>query len=76
MHCMGKCYLAKKLKAQQEEEQKTPSNLKIIEDIIMFCSTTTSTLTAAVLPENSLQKTPYLLKSYSQPLAGIFQPPQ
>jgi hypothetical protein len=76
MKCNGKCYLNKKIKAQEQQENKVPSLLKEIKEVTLFVSHYSISLPANdTIPRGSVHMA-YLDKSYSSPVAGIFQPPQ
>ena len=78
LHCDGKCYLAKKLKAQQDRQDKdTTRRVENAPTITLFCSDqfafdfgrpAIATLTHRV-PD-------YLLKSYATSPRTLFQPPR
>ena len=76
MKCNGKCYLNKKIKAQEQTENKVPSLLKDIKEVLLFVTYYSIHLPSIdYKPMNSTHRT-YLDKEYSAPVAGIFQPPQ
>ncbi|UFH56641.1 hypothetical protein [Spirosoma sp. KNUC1025] len=78
LHCDGQCYLAKKLKAQQDKQDKETServqNTPIVQ---LYCelgqlfefSPHWTQLTGSALPA-------YQLPSYLTPSSGLLQPPQ
>lgn len=38
MRCQGRCYLAKKIKAQEEQERKAAANsMKAAQELVLFC---------------------------------------
>jgi hypothetical protein len=76
MQCNGKCYLSKKIKAQEKQEQKIPSLLKGIEDVTLFCQTLQLSFSKAFFVLQKTASTLYVLKKYPSPLDCIFQPPQ
>jgi len=77
MKCNGKCYLAKKIQAEEKQEQQLPSILKRIGDVTLFFSTQHfSFLHAMPSGLTAVTNSFYLLKTYSSPLDCIFQPPQ
>ncbi|WP_080056386.1 hypothetical protein [Spirosoma aerolatum] len=77
LHCDGKCYLAKRLKAQQEKQdkettervQKTPSIQLFFMDAIGF------TCSPASLTQQTHTAFTYQLAAYSAPILPVFQPP-
>ena len=75
MNCKGKCYLNKKLKAQEKHENKLSSILKELKDTNGFLSSYTVSFALPSKFALSLQSSHYLLKYYPSPLKGIFQPP-
>ncbi|MDB5256284.1 MAG: hypothetical protein JWM14_979 [Chitinophagaceae bacterium] len=76
MKCNGKCYLNKKIKAQEQQENKVPSLLKEIKEVLLFVSYYSIHLPALEPLSETTVHMAYLEKPYSSPLAGIFQPPQ
>jgi hypothetical protein len=76
MKCNGKCYLNKKIKAQEKQESKTPSLLKEIKEVLLFVSYYTIDIPRIESMPQTTVYLAYLEKPYSSPLAGIFQPPQ
>ena len=76
MQCNGKCYLAKKIKSQETQEQKIPSLLKGIEEIVLFCALYKFTFLQIQYIETVISNGAYLMKYYKSPFASIFQPPQ
>lgn len=77
LHCDGKCYLAKKLKAQQDKQDKeTAERVRNIPVWHLFCDDypvfSFSGWTSASAPTRAFI---YLLGRYSAPLSSIFQPP-
>jgi|GEM_PF-3110677 len=76
MQCNGKCYLSKKIKAQEEQEQKIPSVVKGLDKLVLFCSTYSISIQNSISSFYSIFNPAYFLKYYKSPLAGILQPPQ
>ncbi|MVM30813.1 hypothetical protein GO755_12295 [Spirosoma sp. HMF4905] len=78
LHCDGKCYLAKKLKAQQDRHDKeTAARLQHMPIITLFCSEISSFLMVPQSIRLFVHQLPtYLLSDYRVPLAAVFQPPQ
>ena len=76
MHCDGKCYLTKKIKAQEEQEKRIPSVLKGLEELVLFCNSFEISFSIPSFQIKSLVNNAYLLKHYTSPASSIFQPPQ
>lgn len=77
LNCNGKCYLAKKLKEQQEKQDKqTSDRVQNIPVIQLFSSPITSFefLTAHYAPSQE-HNFPYHLASYQAPLSILVPPP-
>ncbi|MCF2447636.1 hypothetical protein L0657_27015 [Dyadobacter sp. CY345] len=77
LNCNGHCYLAKKLKAQQEkEDQQTSEQVQNIPSLQLFASPVTS---FAFLTANFLQNQRlafcYQLGAYQAPLSILIPPP-
>ncbi|WP_026998102.1 hypothetical protein [Flectobacillus major] len=79
LHCDGKCFLAKKLKAAEEKEQKaTSEKLEKMPEITLFWSDNT----VDFLGNSSIEELPplhsfsYIEPHYSSPFLGFFQPPK
>lgn len=77
LHCDGKCYLAKRLKTQQDKQDKeTTERVQNIPTLQLFCDDYTVFI---FMPSggNQLQTRSfaYQLVAYSAPLSSIFQPP-
>ncbi|QMW03249.1 hypothetical protein [Spirosoma foliorum] len=78
MHCDGKCYLAKKLKAQEDRQDKeTATRLENVPVITLFCSDLSTFL---IVPQTirlvTTQLPLYVASAYRAPLSAVFQPPQ
>lgn len=78
LNCNGKCYLAKKLKQQQEKKDKeTTERVSGTPVAHLFCLVTSRFL---FIPDSFIQKTTpvfgYLICIYSSPIYGILRPPQ
>ncbi|MVM38664.1 hypothetical protein GO730_15800 [Spirosoma sp. HMF3257] len=78
LHCDGKCYLAKQLKAQQERQNKeTASRLQHMPTITLFCAEISSFLMEPQTIRFFVYHLPtYILSDYRAPLAALFQPPR
>ena len=77
LHCDGACYLAKKLKDQQDRQDKeTTERVQQMPNLQWFCqeyagfSFSPSVTEGLALPQFS-----YQLATYWAPLSAIFQPP-
>jgi hypothetical protein len=75
LRCDGKCYMKKQLKATDENQSKTPINIRDFQEIIFFCSHSEILLTKQnTLPDlrfANLKNT-----NYPSPYFSIFQPPK
>ncbi len=76
MHCEGKCYLSKKMKAQEEQEKSVPSVLKGLEEMVLFCSSYELSFASPTFTLRDVVKNIYFVKQYDSPALTIFQPPQ
>ncbi|GAB4047404.1 hypothetical protein [Spirosoma litoris] len=78
MHCDGKCYLAKKLKAQEDRQDKeTATRLEHMPVITLFCADFSTFLIVPQTIRLLVSQLPlYLLSAYRAPLGALFQPPQ
>lgn len=76
MQCEGKCYLAKKIQAQEEKEKQFPGIFKGMEDILLFFSFELVSL--ELLPGSATDNhfASIFQPVFSAPLKGIFQPPR
>src|SRR6478735_581749 len=74
MGCNGKCYLAKKLKAQEEGEKKIPSFVKGMEEMVLFCSSYSIQITLPSYNLSTNMNGHYSPSFYKSPTLGIFQP--
>lgn len=77
LHCDGKCYLAAKLKAQQDKQDKeTTERVQNTPSLHLFCADFPAfrflPLAATIRQTAGFA---YLLARYSAPLSSIFQPP-
>ncbi len=78
LHCDGKCFLAKRLKASQDRQDKeTTERVQNLPVMQLFCE---SGAIFAFVPHwlvmISAKPAPYQFPSYSAPLAGLFRPPR
>lgn len=78
LHCDGKCYLAKKLKAQQDRQDKeTTRRVENAPTITLFCSESFSfDFSGTTLAVSTTTVPAYLLKSYAVAQIALFQPPR
>jgi hypothetical protein len=77
LNCDGKCYLAKKLKAQQDKQDKeTTERVQNAPILHLFCADYLQ-FTFPPIRETRQESVAfaYLLTVYSAPLAPVFQPP-
>ncbi|MCF0050458.1 hypothetical protein LXM25_10340 [Dyadobacter sp. LJ53] len=77
LHCNGKCYLAKKLKAQQEKQNKqTSDRVQNTPVLQLFALPITSfEFLASHFPLSQEHHFPYHLASYQAPLSILVPPP-
>ncbi|AQG82438.1 hypothetical protein [Spirosoma montaniterrae] len=78
LHCDGKCFLAKRLKASQDRQDKeTTERVQNLPAMQLFCESGTAFMFTPIwLTLFSVQPTPYQFPSYSAPLADLFRPPR
>ena len=78
LHCDGQCYLAKKLKTQQDKQDKeTTERVQNTPLLQLFCQTNLPfqfSTSAVDLPVVS--RPDYLLSAYAAPCFGLLHPPQ
>ena len=75
LQCDGKCYMKKQLKATDENQSKTPINIRDFQEIIFFFSHSEIILPA----QNELPNLCFarlINTNYSSPTFPIFQPPK
>lgn len=77
LHCNGQCYLAKRLKAQQDKQDKeTTEHVQNMPMLQLFCA---DYLAFHFLPVaemiGQLTRFAYQVVGYSAPLPSVFQPP-
>lgn len=75
--CNGKCYLAKKM--QEEEQQQAPSLpslLKGMEEIFITSTTYVISVEPSAAIRSSVVYQPYLVQPYVAEPISIFQPPR
>ncbi len=78
LHCDGQCYLAKRLKAQQDRQDKETTNRVQNSPVLqLFYQTSLSFQFRQVWPSLvSIEFSAYRFPSYVAPVAGLFRPPQ
>ncbi|MBB6003570.1 hypothetical protein [Arcicella rosea] len=79
LHCNGKCYLAKKLKATEEREQKqTAERLEKMPEIQLFCSSNHFNFNdlSFIMFLQHLPNFHFLANPQTGMLKGVFHPPQ
>lgn len=79
MNCNGQCYLAKRLKAQQDKQDKeTSERVQNLPGLQLFweAPVTFDAFTPPVVTTQKSWLVLYLLKRYSAPLLNLFQPPR
>lgn len=77
LHCNGKCYLAKKLRQAEQQEQKQQAFSLKLPDVHLCCQQLHAfcfSRLAALSPQSPLP--PYTWVAPSPSLIGIFHPPQ
>ena len=76
LHCDGKCYLAKRLKAQQDKQDKeTTERVQQTAPVQLFCDTHFSFAFTPTLILLHRQVFAYLIASYKAPVTGLLRPP-
>ncbi len=78
LHCDGTCYLAKKLKAQQDKQDKeTTERVQNTPSIQLFCeSTCLFDFTPVSRFRTVVPFFMYVVAAFSRPLDGLFRPPR
>ncbi|KAA9355182.1 MULTISPECIES: hypothetical protein [Larkinella] len=77
LHCDGQCYLAKKLTAQQEQQDKaTTEQVQKTPDFQLFYQSNLPFLFQPVVIAQTTVLPAYLPGSYPSPRYSLFQPPQ
>ncbi|AUD01158.1 hypothetical protein [Spirosoma pollinicola] len=78
LHCDGKCYLAKQLKAQQDRQDKeTTERVQNTPLLQLFCQANLPFQFRSVLTVlASVEFSAYTFPSYVAPMSGPFHPPQ
>jgi hypothetical protein len=77
LHCDGQCYLAKRLKAQQDkQDQDTTKQVQNLPIVQLFCDVAPSfTFSHPGQLRQSIRFAAILLSQYVAPLTPVFQPP-
>ena len=77
LHCDGKCYLARQLKAQQDKQDKETTkrveNLPVLQ--LVYTDPLAFTFKQTADPERCRAVFAYQLRSYSAFITPVFQPP-
>ena len=78
LHCDGKCYLAKQLKAQQDKQDKeTTERVQNTPILQLFCQATLPFQFRSIRALFQVVSFPtYRLPSYLTPMLGLFRPPR
>jgi hypothetical protein len=74
--CKGKCYLLKKMRQQEQQEQTIPSVLKGLDEVVLFYSEFSVSFTAHFPSDAPLALGMYQMPQYASPTDQIIQPPQ
>lgn len=75
--CNGKCYLSKKMKEQEKQEQTIPSVLKGLEEVVLFFTDFNLLPTPVFADEMQVASLDaYQMHAYKSPADFIIQPPQ
>jgi hypothetical protein len=77
LHCNGQCYLAKKLKAAEQQERQNIANLLKVKEIKLFCFSADLPSFPCFFFHKDDKKIAFYSEYFSSPsLSGIFHPPQ
>ena len=78
LHCDGKCYLAKRLRASQDRQDKeTTERVRATPTITLFCTDQFAFDFASVVANRSTDSVPdYLLKPYATTTLALLRPPR
>ena len=75
--CNGKCYLSKKMKEQEQQEQSIPSVLKGLEEVVLYVTSFHLSITPVFSEEAQIASLDaYQMHAYKSPTDFIIQPPQ
>ncbi|RZL02387.1 MAG: hypothetical protein EOO62_22470 [Hymenobacter sp.] len=75
LHCDGKCYFAKKLKQQEERENKAPSPLKERLEMLPAAFSSVPVPAAQPVVRAAVRYAPWVPGHYAAPLGAVFHPP-
>ena len=75
LHCDGKCYFAKKLKQQEERENKAPSPLKERLEMLPAAFSGIQLPAAQPVVRVAVRYAPWVSGCYAAPLGAVFHPP-
>ena len=76
LHCDGKCYLAKRLKAQQDKQDKeTSERIQQLPILQLFCDIPLHFTFEQPFLAAAHQSFAYLMATYTAPLHGLLRPP-
>lgn len=77
LHCNGQCYLAKRLKAQQDkQDQQTTERVVRMSLMPLFCQATYSIRFAEPTVLSPSPQFAYLISHYPSPLTTLLRPPR
>lgn len=75
--CNGKCYLSKKMKEQEQQEQSIPSVLKGLKEVVLYFSDAHVSVSPVFAEEAQIALLDaYQMHAYKSPADFIIQPPQ
>jgi hypothetical protein len=75
--CKGKCYLSRKMKEQEKQEQTIPSVVKGLEEAVFYSPQDTFIFTPVyTIVEQVILPDAYQARAYHSAVADIIQPPQ
>lgn len=76
MKCDGKCHLKKQLEKQDEQEQKSPVNVKELSETVLFLASPLIISPLVALQPLKVQYPPYSFPPANELAHSIFHPPQ
>jgi hypothetical protein len=75
--CNGKCYLSKKMKEQEKQEQSIPSVLKGLDEVVLYFTQFELSISPVFSEEAQVASLDaYQMHAYKSPVDFIIQPPQ
>ena len=75
--CNGKCYLSKKMKEQEKQEQSIPSVLKGLEEVVLYFTSFHLSIKPIFSEATQIASLDaYQMHAYTSPIDFIIQPPQ